>query len=290
MKFSGSFGSVITAMVTPFDEELEIDYAGLKSLIEHLEANGTTALLITGTTGENPTLSHDEEWALLAKVRELSRLPVIFGAGSNSTRTAQHTSRRAQEMGADAIMSVVPYYNKPNQVGIRDHFSAIADCVDLPILLYNNPGRTCAYMEPETIAELHRRYPHVCALKESKSPQALDTITELVSRDLSLDIYAGDDALTLPAMALGACGVVSVASHVVGAQLGEMIEQFQAGNISTARHIHGRLAPLFRLLFAAPSPGPVKHLLASRGVCGSSLRPPLTKPEVEIREALAEIG
>ncbi|MGN0004768.1 MAG: 4-hydroxy-tetrahydrodipicolinate synthase [Candidatus Gastranaerophilaceae bacterium] len=269
-------GEIITAMVTPFNENFEVDYVSLEKLVNHLIATGTDAILVAGTTGECPTLTHEEEWDVLKFVLKTvnGRVKVIMGTGSNSTETAVMTAKKAEELGADAILTVVPYYNKPNQRGMKAHFSAVAEAVKLPIILYNIPGRTGVNMLPATIAELAEKYSNIVAVKQSNGD--LDLISEMKSicpKDFI--IYSGDDSLTLPMMSLGAYGVISVASHVVGLEMKEMISAFKNGNNTLALEKHIKLFPIFKKLFMCPSPSPVKDMLSRMGIIKNVLRLPL---------------
>lgn len=269
-------GEIITAMVTPFKENFEVDYESLEKLVNHLIATGSDAILVAGTTGECPTLTHEEEWDVLKFVLKTvnGRVKVIMGTGSNSTQTAVMTAKKAEELGADAILTVVPYYNKPNQRGMKAHFSAVAEAVKLPIILYNIPGRTGVNMLPATVAELAEKYSNIVAVKQSNGD--LDLISEMKSicpKDFV--IYAGDDSLTLPMMSLGAFGVISVASHVVGLEMKEMISAFKNGNNVLALEKHIELFPIFKKLFMCPSPSPVKEMLSKMGIIKNVLRLPL---------------
>ncbi len=269
-------GEIITAMITPFKEDLSIDYIALEKLVNHLIKTGSDGILVAGTTGETPTLSHDEETELFSFVKETvkGRVKLIMGAGSNSTQTAVESSVKAQKLGADAILTVVPYYNKPSQKGMYEHFSSIAKAVDLPIILYNIPGRTGVNMQPQTVAKLAFEFKNIAAVKQSNSD--LDLISDmkmLCPEDFS--IYSGDDSLTLPMMALGVYGVISVASHLVGEDMKKMISAFKSGNIEKALEIHLKLYPLFRKLFMAPNPVPVKAALAKAGIIKEYVRKPL---------------
>lgn len=269
-------GEIITAMVTPFKENFEVDYEALEKLVNHLIATGTDAILVAGTTGECPTLSHEEEWDVLKFVIKIvnKRVKVIMGTGSNSTATAVMTAKRAEELGADAILSVVPYYNKPNQRGMIAHFSAVAEATKLPVILYNIPGRTGVNMLPATVAELADKYKNIVAIKQSNGD--LDLISEiknLCPNDFL--IYSGDDSLTLPMMALGAYGVISVASHVAGQEMKQMITLFKKGENAAALGKHQMLYPLFKKLFMCPSPAPVKEMLSKMGIIKNILRLPL---------------
>ncbi len=280
-------GEIITAMITPFNEDLSIDYPALEKLINHLIATGTDAILVAGTTGETPTLSHEEEDELFAFVKKVvnGRVKIIMGAGSNSTETAVKSSINAQKAGADAILTVVPYYNKPSQKGMYEHFAAIAKAVDLPIILYNIPGRTGVNMQPATIAKLAKEFKNIAAVKQSNSD--LDLISDIKS--LCPDdfaVYSGDDSLTLPIMSLGAHGVISVASHVVGTDMQKMIKAFKSGNIKDALSMHLKLYPLFRKLFMAPNPVPVKAALAEIGIIKEYVRKPLVVLDVDEKQEL----
>ena len=274
------------AMVTPFNEKREVDFDALSKLVEHLVNSSSDAILVAGTTGESPTLTHEEEYEILFEVKGKvsGARKIIMGAGSNCTRTAIESSRKAVELGADAILSVVPYYNKPNQQGIIEHFGAIAKAVDIPIIMYNIPGRTGVNMTPQTAAFLAKEYSNIVALKQSFPD--MDTITELRSlcpEDFA--IYCGDDSLTLPMLSLGAHGVISVASHVVGDEIKSLIHNFKSGQIKAARNMHQNLYPLFRKLFMAPNPVPVKAVLSRLKIIENYVRRPLVElNEIERQE------
>lgn len=283
-------GEIITAMITPFKEDLSVDFAALEKLVNHLIENGTDAILVAGTTGETPTLSHEEEREIFTFVKKVvnGRVKIIIGAGSNSTETAVESSKKAKELGADAILTVVPYYNKPSQKGMYEHFSAIAKAVDLPIILYNIPGRTGVNMQPVTIAKLANEFKNIVAVKQSNSD--LDLISDIKS--LCPDdfaVYSGDDSLTLPMMSLGAHGVISVASHLVGKDMKKMINAFKNGNIKEALKIHLYLYPLFRKLFMAPNPVPVKASLAQIGIIKEYVRRPLVELDSDEKKELLAI-
>ena len=271
-------GEVITAMVTPFNEKHEIDYEKVEALAYQLVNTGSDAVVVAGTTGESPALTFDEEIELLSSVKRAvnSQGKVIMGAGSNCTRTAVMMSKRAEKEGADAILSVVPYYNKPSQSGLIEHFSEIARSVDLPIILYNIPSRTGINMSVETIKTLVRNFPNIAALKQS-SPD-MDMISELKS-SLPSDfvIYSGDDSMTLPMLSLGAHGVISVASHLFGKEIKSMIRNFKTGDVMTAKNMHLKLYPIFKKLFMAPNPVPVKAALAYREIIEDYVRRPLVE-------------
>ena len=271
-------GEVITAMVTPFNEKREVDYGKVESLANYLVNNGSDSILVTATTGECPTLTHEEEIEILlsAKRGVLGKGKVIMGAGSNSTETAVTMAKNAEKEGADAILSVVPYYNKPTQTGIVEHFSAVAEATELPIILYNIPSRTGVNMTVETVKTLARKYQNIVGLKQSFGD--MDTMTELrMSCPADFAIYSGDDSLTLPMLSLGAHGVVSVASHLFGVEIKSMIRNFKTGDATTAKNMHQKLYPIFKKLFMAPNPIPVKAALAYKGLIEEYVRRPLTE-------------
>lgn len=283
-------GEVITAMITPFNKDLSIDYKALEKLINHLIETGSDAILVAGTTGETPTLSHEEEVELFKFVKRVvnGRVKIIMGAGSNSTQTAVESSKRAKSLGADAILTVVPYYNKPSQKGMYEHFSAIAKSVDLPIILYNIKGRTGVDMQPKTIAKLAHEFKNIVAVKQSNSD--LDLISDmkkLCPEDFV--IYSGDDSLTLPMLALGVHGVISVASHIEGRKIKEMITNFKNGNVTEALKLHLYLYPLFRKLFMAPNPVPVKAALAKLGIINEYVRLPLVVLDEDEKKELFSV-
>lgn len=269
-------GEVITAMVTPFTKDGNVDYDKAGELATYLIDNGSDSLLITATTGECPTLTNVEEIELLSTVKRAvkNEAKIIMGAGSNSTAEAVKYAKMAEKEGADAILSVVPYYNKPSQEGMKAHFSAIAEATKLPVIIYNIPSRTGVDMQPETVNYLARKYNNIVGIKQS-SPD-LDKISEM--RDIcpdDFDIYSGDDSLTLPMLSLGAKGVVSVASHLYGEEIKSMIEDFKEGNVKEALNMHMILYPMFKKLFMAPNPVPVKAALSKLGIIKDYVREPL---------------
>ena len=271
-------GEVITAMVTPFNEKREVDYDKVEALAAHLVSTGSDAVLVNGTTGETPTLTFEEELEILSSAKRAvaGKAKIIMGAGSNSTETAVMIAKKAEKEGADAILSVVPSYNKPSQAGMIEHFSAVAEAVELPIILYNIPSRTGVNMAVETIKTLARKYQNIVALKQSFGD--MDTITELkMSCPSDFAIYSGDDSLTLPMLSLGAYGVISVASHIFGTEIKSMIRNFKTGDAATAGNMHRKLYPIFKKLFMAPNPVPVKAALAYKELIEDYVRRPLVE-------------
>lgn len=271
-------GEVITAMVTPFNSKREVDYEKVEALAYQLINTGSDAIVVTGTTGEAPTLSFDEELEILSSARRAvnNKGKVIMGTGSNSTETAVITAKRAEKEGADAILSVVPYYNKPSQAGMIEHFSAVAEAVEIPVILYNIPSRTGVSMAPETVKTLARKYDNIVALKQSCAD--MDVLTEIrMICPSDFTIYSGDDSLTLPMLALGAHGVISVASHLFGKEIKSMIRNFKTGDTMTAKNMHVKLYPIFKKLFMAPNPVPVKAALAYKEIIEEYVRRPLVE-------------
>lgn len=271
-------GEVITAMVTPFDSNREIDYNKVEELTKYLINNGSDTLLVAGTTGEGPTLTHEEEIEVLSTVKRANanKAKVIMNAGSNCTMTAIRTAKLAEKEDVDGILSVVPYYNKPSQKGMKEHFASIAKSTNLPIIIYNIPSRTGVNMLPQTVAELAKEYDNITGIKQSFAD--MDAITEmklLCPEDFA--IYSGDDSLTLPMMSLGARGVVSVASHLFGAELKSMIRNYKTGELLAALNMHKKLYPAFKKLFMAPNPVPVKAALAHIGSIEDFVRRPLVE-------------
>ena len=270
-----NFGNIATAMVTPFDKNENIDFQKLSKLIDYLLNNGTDSLVVAGTTGESPTLSEEEKVALIQySVKEAAgRVPIIAGTGSNNTKASIKLTKKAEEAGADAVMLVTPYYNKPSQEGMYRHFRAIAEETSLPVMLYNVPGRTAASLAPETTIRL-AEIPNIIAIKEASGD--LDAITKIVAETPEdFAVYSGDDSLTLPALSVGARGIVSVASHIIGPEMQEMIKHYTEGNTAQAALIHQKLLPLMKGLFAAPNPSPLKTALQLKGLDVGSVRLPL---------------
>lgn len=284
-------GEVVTAMITPMTESGAIDYDRVESLAAHLVDSGSEAILVAGTTGESPTLTNEEEIELVNSVKRAvqNRVKIILGAGSNSTASAISYSKFAQKEEVDAILSVVPYYNKPNQRGMIEHFSAVAEATDLPIIMYNIPSRTGVNMLPETVAYLAEKYDNIVGLKQSFGD--MDKISELkILCPENFAIYSGDDSLTLPMLSLGAHGVISVASHLFGTEIKSMIRNFKTGQLAVAKNMHRTLYPAFKKLFMAPNPVPVKAALAHRGLVNEHVRKPLAVlNEAEKEELFAVI-
>ncbi|MBW4657493.1 MAG: 4-hydroxy-tetrahydrodipicolinate synthase [Drouetiella hepatica Uher 2000/2452] len=261
-----SFGRVSTALVTPFNQDGSVNYDVAEKLAVHLVEHGTDTLVVCGTTGESPTLSWDEEYHLFQVVQGAiaGKAKVIAGAGSNSTDEAIAATQKANKLQLDGTLQVVPYYNRPPQAGLYKHFRAIAEAApEMPLMLYNIPGRTGQNLLPETVARL-AEIPNIVAIKEASGN--LDQVSQVKClTPPEFDIYSGDDSLTLPMLAVGACGVVSVASHLVGQHLQQMIQAFEQGKVQSATQIHLQLFPLFKVLFATANPIPLKAALRLQG-------------------------
>ncbi|SFA41608.1 4-hydroxy-tetrahydrodipicolinate synthase [Parageobacillus thermantarcticus] len=269
------FGKIVTAMVTPFDRKGNVDFAKTTKLIDYLLENGTDSLVVAGTTGESPTLTTEEKVALFRHVVSVvnGRVPVIAGTGSNNTRASIELTKKAEEVGVDAVMLVAPYYNKPNQEGLYQHFKAIAESTSLPVMLYNIPGRSVVNISVDTIVRLSE-IPNIVAVKDASGN--LDAMTEIIARTRDdFLLYSGDDGITLPVLSIGGAGVVSVASHIIGNEMKQMIAAFEAGELAKAAKLHQKLLPIMKGLFAAPSPVPVKTALQLKGLDVGSVRLPL---------------
>lgn len=270
--------TIMTAMVTPFTEEDTIDEVASERLAGWLVRHGSDGLVVAGTTGESPTLSDSEREQLFWAVRRgAPGVPLWMGTGSNDTRTAIRHAREAERWGADGLLIVTPYYNKPPQEGLFRHYVAIASEVNLPIMIYNVPGRTGVSLAPETFGRIHQEAPQVMAIKEASG--TLGAIERILTLCPDIKVYAGDDSLWYPAMALGATGVVSVAAHVIGPQMQQLLDRFRAHDVWGAARWHLRLLPIMQNLFSWPNPIPVKWVLTRLGLPVGPVRLPLVYPE-----------
>jgi 4-hydroxy-tetrahydrodipicolinate synthase len=291
---AGRFGSVVTAVVTPFREDHAVDLDRAQELASWLVDNGSDAVVVAGSTGESPTLTHKEKAELFRCVGEAirGRGKVICGTGTYSTAETLELTQAAEDAGADGILVVTPYYNKPPQRGLVAHFERVADATELPIVLYNIPGRTATRIEHETLMQLAER-PNIVAVKDSTGD--FQAITKLVAESPEgFEVYSGDDWATFGYMCLGAVGVVSVASHLVGPQIRQMIDLIETGDVPAARKIHDSLSPLFNALFVTSNPIPLKAALEMVGrSCGDPRLPlvPATSEERDrVRRALEDAG
>jgi 4-hydroxy-tetrahydrodipicolinate synthase len=288
-------GKLMTAMVTPFKKDLSVDYDLAAKLANYLADHASEALVVHGTTGESPTLTHEEEYELYRVVKKAvgNRVKIIAGTGSNSTATTIKSSQEAEKIGVDGLMIVVPYYNKPSQEGMYQHFKAVALSTKLPIIIYNIPGRCVVNMLPETVARIAKDCPNVIGLKDAAaSVEQTKKTAGLVPAGFT--IWSGDDSMALPMMKVGAVGVISVAAHIAGKEIAQLIAAYNAGDVKKAEALHDRLMPLFNVLFITANPTPVKAALEMIGLPVGIPRLPLieaTPAEKEqIRKVLKDLG
>lgn len=280
------FGRVLTAMVTPFDSSGKIDFKQTEVLVNHLIANGSDGLVVSGTTGESPTLTANEKLSLIQFVVDKvnKRVPVIAGTGSNSTAASVELTRQVQPLGVDGVMLVVPYYNKPSQEGLYQHFKMIAEATTLPVMLYNVPGRTAVGLAPETTVRLSE-IENIVSVKEASGD--LDAMAKIIHEtDQNFALYSGDDSLTLPVLSIGGHGIVSIASHIIGNEMQHMVQRYQTGDPVAAAQIHRSILPTMKAMFAAPSPSPVKEALNLIGVNVGSVRLPMLPLDQEQKQQL----
>ncbi|MCL6637664.1 MAG: 4-hydroxy-tetrahydrodipicolinate synthase [Alicyclobacillus sp.] len=280
------FGRLVTAMATPFTATGDVDESGLCTLANHLINTGTTALLTCGTTGESPTLSHAEKLRVMECVLRAAdgRVPVLAGTGGYDTRASVALSKEAQALGVQGLMLVAPYYNRPTQEGLYAHFATLAEAVDLPLMIYNIPSRTGVNIEVDTLLRL-AELPHVVAVKEA-SGNFSQILRIAAEKPDDLRLYSGDDKFTLPMLAVGGYGVVSVAAHVVGLEMQAMIQAFLRGDVQAAADEANRLLPVFEALFRVTSPAPLKAALELLGLPAGGVRLPLVPAPEAVREEL----
>ena len=285
-RYTGS----ITAIATPFDENGALAVSDLEKLVETQIAAGINGILPVGTTGESPTLNHDEHNQVVDIVvdKTKGRVPIIAGAGSNSTREAEFLTKHAHESGADAILHVTGYYNKPSQEGIFQHFSRIAEMTDKPIILYSIPGRCMVDIGINTVERLLSKYPHVNHIKEAGgSVDRVDQLKHAMGDDIV--VLSGDDSLTLPFISVGAEGVISVASNVLPAEVVGMVNAALSGNLAEARRLHQAMYPIFKTLFVEPNPVPVKACLKKLGIFSTDrVRMPLWEMDSEVKNTVLD--
>ena len=291
---AGRFGSVVTAMVTPFREDHTVDYDGAQALATHLLDSGSDGVVVAGSTGESPTLTHKEKAELFRVVGEAvrGRGHLLCGTGTYSTAETLELTQAAEDAGADGLLVVTPYYNKPPQRGLIAHFERIADATELPIIAYNIPGRTATRIEHDTLLRLAQT-PNIVAVKDSTGD--FQGVSKLIAEaPAEFEVYSGDDWATFGYLCLGAVGVVSVASHLVGPQIRQMIELIETGDVPAARKLHEALSPLFNALFVTSNPIPLKAALQMVGRSAGDPRLPLVPATAEererVRKALEDAG
>ena len=284
---TNQFSGVYTALSTPMNKGL-VSYEGLEALIEHQLNGGINGLVAVGTTGESPTLNNDEHIAVVKATVKLvnGKVPVVAGTGSNSTDEAIKLTQMADTAGADAFLVVAPYYNKPSQEGLFQHFSHIASVTDKPIILYSIPSRCGIEISVDITARLYEKYPHICCMKaaEGSCEKVIDYIRTLGPE---FAVMSGDDGLTLPFMSVGATGVISVASNLIVSPLIKMVEAAQANDYTTAQEIFLKFYPFFKAIFTEPNPVPIKYALKSAGVIfDDSVRSPLSQLQADTRKKI----
>ncbi|MCB9262261.1 MAG: 4-hydroxy-tetrahydrodipicolinate synthase [Flavobacteriales bacterium] len=271
------------AMITPFTDNLEVDFEALKKLTEHLVSNGINYLVVMGTTGENPTISDFEQQRILETVQTTNenRIPVVFGIAGNNTKSVVERMKSFDYTGVSAILSASPYYNKPNQAGLVDHYTQLADASKAPIILYNVPGRTGSMMALDTILKL-AEHPNIIAIKEASGN--LDHCMKLIrQKPAEFLVISGDDNFTLPYIAAGMVGVISVIGNAYPKEFSQMVRYALENNFENARYLHYRLLPLMNAIFDDGNPGGIKAVLKNMGICNDFMRAPLhpVLPEVE---------
>lgn len=273
---SGRFGRVLTAMVTPFDDSGALDLGAAVELAQFLVETGSDGLVLAGTTGESPVLTESETAALFRRVRESVEVPVLAGAGSNSTAHAVELTRMAADAGVDGILSVTPYYNRPPQAGLVEHFSAVAAATDLPVMIYDIPVRTGRKVATETLLELVSEVDNIVAVKDAAGDPA-ESARLIAAAPEGFDLYSGDDSMTLPLLAVGAVGVVSVASHWAASQFAAMIDAYDSGDVATARRLNSRLGDSYAFESSddAPNPIPTKAMMRVLGLRVGTCRAPM---------------
>jgi 4-hydroxy-tetrahydrodipicolinate synthase len=290
----GRFGAVVTAMVTPFDEEGRLDVDGALVLARYLADHGSDSLVIAGTTGEGPVLSDDEKVELWRALSDALTIPVIAGSGTNDTAHSVHLTRRAQDAGAAGVLVVCPYYNRPPQSGIEAHIRAVADATTLPLLIYDIPVRTGRKINRETILKLVREVPNVIGVKDAAGDVA-SSARLVAEAPEDFELYSGDDALTLPFLSVGGVGVISVASHWAGSAFAELCRAYFAGDVTRARDVNAALLRSYEYETGddAPNPIPTKAMLAVLGLPGGQCRLPLGKApsgiEARAKAVLADL-
>ena len=290
MRFSGSY----VALVTPWNKDLSnVDYGALKELIDWHVESGTDGILPAGTTGESATLSHEEHEELIVQTVRLvnGRCKVLAGAGSNNTNESIRFARHAKESGADSILVITPYYNRPTPEGLYRHYATIAENCDLPTMIYNVPTRTGTNILPDTIARINKDFPHISSVKEASG--SVDQSSQIVN-STAMDVMSGDDSLTIPIMSVGGTGVVSVIANIAPAETKAMTAAALAGDFARARELHHKLFPIMKACFVETNPAPVKTALQMMGRISSRMRLPMVDPKPEsqkvIMDALRKVG
>jgi 4-hydroxy-tetrahydrodipicolinate synthase len=296
-KLEWGLRGVILPLITPFKDDLSVDWDGLRVLVDHyIDDVRVDGLVPCGTTGESPTLSHPEHADVIRVVTEhtAGRVPVIAGTGSNSTTEAIDLTRAAAEAGVNASLQVCPYYNKPTQEGLYNHFKAVADAVDLPMILYNIPGRASRNIEPDTIIRLWNDVPQVVGLKDASGDLHQAMLVLRATERETFQVYSGEDIMTFSLLCHGAAGAIAAVAHVVGREVAALCQAVWSGDLPEARRLHFHIMPVVDALFIEPNPIPVKQAVEWMGLPAGPLRPPLERmsepAQATLREAMQSGG
>jgi len=289
-----TFGRVMTAMITPFTAAGEVDYEEVKKLAVHLVEHGNDSLVVCGTTAETPTLTHEEKIKIVQTVQAAvgDKAKIIVGTGTNNTKTTIEASQEMAALGVDGLLIVAPYYNKPSQEGLYQHFKAVAESVELPIILYNIPGRCGINMEPATIARL-AEIKNIVGVKEaSGNLEQMSKVRKLTAPEFLL--YSGDDSLTMPLLSIGGAGIISVAAHAVGDEMKAMVDAYFAGKVAEATAIHLKLYDFMKAIFVTSNPVPIKYVLSEMGIISNAtVRLPLVEAseneKAVVKKAMEEL-
>lgn len=284
------FGAVVTAMVTPFDGDEKLDFDAAASLARWLVDGGNQGLVVAGTTGESPTLTHSEQAKLFKVVRDAVSVPVVAGVGSNSTKESLELVEAANAAGVDGVLIVTPYYNRPSQAGLLRHFRTVAGATHLPVMLYDIPIRTGRKIDTATLLELAREVPNIVALKDAAGDPS-ETAKFIAQAPEGFEVYSGDDSLTLPLLSVGAVGVVGVATHWCAADMVELVESYQKGDVERARQVNARLIPSFDFEtgLVAPNPVPSKAMLRTLGLAVGECRSPMGPTPAGLEDRAREV-
>ncbi|MGE1061386.1 4-hydroxy-tetrahydrodipicolinate synthase [Megasphaera paucivorans] len=284
------FGNVITAMITPFNDDGSVNYEAAVELAKYYVNNGSDGILVAGTTGEGATMSVPEKIKLFKDIVKAvgDKVLVMGNTGSNDTAATIAFTKEAEQTGIDCLLCIVPYYNKPNQAGCYAHFKAIAESTDLPIIIYNVPGRTGGKILPETVVRLAKDFPNIIGIKEASGD--LIAATKIASdAPEGFYIYSGDDSLTLPILSVGGCGIISVASHIIGPQMNAMIQAYKDGDTKKAMELHQKYLPVMTGIFCTVSPTPIKACVNLLGLHGGTFRLPMVDADEDTKTFLIKM-
>ena len=285
-----TFGNVITAMITPFHEDESVNYEGAVKLAQYYCENGSDGILVAGTTGEGATMTEDEKLKLFTDISAAvgDKVMVMANVGTNNTAQTIEFMKKAEKTGVDCFLAIVPYYNKPNQDGCYAHFAALAKATDMPILIYNVPGRTGGKIEAATVVKLAHDFKNIVGIKEASGD--LNAATT-IARDTDDDfyVYSGEDNLTLPILSVGGCGVISVASHIIGKEMNEMVQAYKDGDIKKAMELHQKYLPVMTGIFCTVNPTPIKACCNMLGLPAGAFRLPMVDASPKVKEFLTQM-